>query len=53
MSIDVTCPVHKKVEITEEEKIKKYQDLAREIGKLWNLKVIVTPVVTKAFRNRA
>ena len=32
----------------EEEKIEKYQDLAREVGKMWKLKAKVLPVVMGA-----
>ena len=29
----------------ESEKIEKYQDLARELKKLWNMKVVIIPVI--------
>ena len=46
--IDVACPTDRKVGIKEEEKLEKYHDLAREIGKSWNVKVKVIPVVIAA-----
>ena len=46
--IDVACPGDKRVKEKEDEKIAKYQDLAREIRKIWNMKVKVVPVVIGA-----
>ena len=40
--------VEGKVVIKKEEKIEKYQDLAREIGRLWNVKAKVILVVIGA-----
>ena len=46
--IDVACPVDRKVVEKEEEKIEKYRDLAREVAKLWNVRVKIIPVVIGA-----
>lgn len=46
--IDVACPADRKVIEKEEEKIEKYRDLAREVAKLWNVKVKIIPVVIGA-----
>ena len=36
--IDIAVPAYVRVEEKEREKVEKYQDLKREIGRLWNLK---------------
>ena len=36
--IDIAVPADVRVEEKEREKVEKYQDLKREIGRLWNLK---------------
>ena len=47
--IDIAVPVDVRVEEKEEEKVEKYQDLKREIGRSWNLKKVeVVPVVIGA-----
>ena len=46
--IDVFIPVDTAVREKEKEKMKKYQDLAREVGKMWRVKVKVLPVVIGA-----
>ena len=47
--IDVACPFDTRVKEKEREKIEKYQDLKREIGRLWECrKVTVIPVVIGA-----
>ena len=46
--IDVAIPVDGRIDKKEEEKIEKYQELGREIKKLWNLKVKVIPIVVGA-----
>ena len=46
--IDVAIPGDAKVESKEKEKIKKYQDLARKIKKMWNVKTTVIPIVIGA-----
>ena len=43
--VDFADPPDHKVKLKEHEKIDKYQDLAREMKKLWNVKVTVIPVV--------
>ena len=43
--IDVACPGDKRVKEKEDEKIAKYQDLARELRKIWNMEVKIIPVV--------
>ena len=47
--IDIAVPADVRVEEKEREKVEKYQDLKREIGRLWNLKKVeITPVVIGA-----
>ena len=46
--IDIACPGDNKVAEKEDEKIDKYRDLAREVSKLWNVKVAIIPVVIGA-----
>ena len=47
--IDIAVPVDVRVGEKEREKVEKYQDLKREIGRLWKLKVVeVIPVVIGA-----
>ena len=36
------------LKLKENEKMYKYQDLARELKKLWNMKVTVTPIIMNA-----
>ena len=43
--IDFAIPYDSRVNSKEVEKIEKYQDLAREIKKLWGMRVIVIPIV--------
>ena len=43
--IDVAIPGDSRIESKEREKVEKYQDLAREMRKLWNVKVEVIPIV--------
>ena len=43
--IDFSIPYDSRVISKEVEKIEKYQDLAREIKKLWDMRVIVIPIV--------
>ena len=44
----MACPADGKVVGKEEEKIEKYRDLAREVAKLWNVRVKIIPVVIAA-----
>ena len=43
--IDVAVPGDAKVALKEKEKIDKYQDLAKELRKLWKVKTRVVPIV--------
>ena len=43
--VDFAVPVDHRVKIKESEKRDKYLDLARQLKKLWNMKVMVIPVV--------
>ena len=38
-----------RVEVKEDKKLDKYQDFARELKKLWCMKMIVIPIVVDAF----
>ena len=47
--MDIAVPVDRRVEEKEQEKVEKYQDLKREIGRMWEIrKVQVVPVVIGA-----
>ena len=46
--IDFAIPYDSRVNKKEAEKIEKYQDLAREIKRLWNTQVKIVPVVIGA-----
>ena len=35
----------------EDEKVEKYQDLAREVGKIWGVRTKVIPVVVRTLRS--
>ena len=48
--IDVAVSGDAKVELKEKEKIDKYQDLAKELRKLWKVKTRVVPIVIGALR---
>ena len=43
--MDITVPADGTVDAKEKEKIQKYQDLVRELRKVWKVKVIVVLVV--------
>ena len=43
--IDIAVPGDSRVAVKENEKVQKYQDLARELRKLWQVKVKVVPVI--------
>ena len=50
--IDVSCPFDGKVIEGEEEKREKYEDLRREVAKLWGVrKVVIIPIIIRAFRS--
>ena len=47
--VDIAVPADRRVEEKEQEKVEKYQDLKREIGRMWGIrKVQVVPVVIGA-----
>ena len=46
--IDFACPYDQRVDNKELEKIKHYQDLARKLRKIWNMKVNVVSLVIGA-----
>ena len=47
--VDIAVPAGRRVEEKEQEKVEKYQDLKREIGRMWEIrKVQVVPVVIGA-----
>ena len=46
--IDFAIPHDSRVESKEIEKIEKYQDLVRELKKLWDMKIVVIPIVIRA-----
>ena len=46
--IDIAVPGDAKVEVKGNEKIDKYQDLVREVRKLWKAKTKVVPIVVAA-----
>ena len=57
--IDFAVPADSKIEEKEKDKIEKYQDLGRELQKIWNVKVKIIPLVVgslgaipKQFGNR-
>ena len=57
--IDFAVPGDSRIEEKEKDKIEKYQDLGRELQKIWNVKVKIIPLVvgslgaiTKQFGNR-
>ena len=46
--IDIAVPGDVRVERKEDEKIEKYRDLCRELGRLWGVRCLVVPVVIGA-----
>ena len=46
--VDFAVPADHRVKRKENEKMDKYLDLARELKKLWNMKVKVIPIVVGA-----
>ena len=46
--VDIAVPGDARIAGKDKEKIAKYQDLKREITRLWNIKVYVVPVVVGA-----
>ena len=47
--IDIAVPGDVRVERKEDEKVEKYRDLCRELGRLWKVRCSVVPVVVGAF----
>ena len=47
--VDFAVPVDHRIKLKESEKKDKYLDLARELKKLWNMKVTIIPIVNDAF----
>ena len=47
--MDFIIPADHRVKLKEREKRDKYQDLTRELKKLWNMKVTVIQIVIGAF----
>ena len=46
--IDIAVPADHRINLKECEKKDKYLDLARELKKLWNMKVTIVPIVIGA-----
>ena len=46
--IDIAVPVDEGIVEKEKEKVEKYQDLRREVVRLWNVKAKVAPIVVGA-----
>ena len=47
--VDFAVPTDQRIKLKEYEKRDKYLDLARELKKLWNMKVTIIPIVIGAF----
>ena len=47
--VDFAIPADHRIKLKEREKRDKYLDLARELKKLWNMKVTIIPIVIVAF----
>ena len=47
--VDLSVPADHRIKLKECEKRDKYLDLARELKKLWNMKVTTMPIVIGAF----
>ena len=47
--IDLAVPADHRIKLKEWEKKDKYQDLARELKKLWNMQVRIIPIIIDAF----
>ena len=47
--VDFAIPADHRIKLKECEKKDKYLDLARELKKLWNMQVIIIPIVIGAF----
>ena len=47
--VDLAVPADQRIKLKESEKKDKYLDLARELKKLWNIKVTIIPIVIGTF----
>ena len=47
--VDFAVPADHRIKLKESEKKDKYRDLAKELKKLWNMKVTIIPIVIGAF----
>ena len=47
--VHFAVPADHRIDLEEGEKKDKYLDLARELKKLWNMKVTIAPIVIGAF----
>ena len=47
--VDFAVPADHRIKLKESEKKDKYLDLARELNKLWNMKVTIIPIVIGSF----
>ena len=47
--VDFAVPADHRIKLTEFEKKEKYLNLARELKKLWNMKLAFVPIATGAF----
>ena len=47
-TVDFAVPADHRVKLKESEKRDKYRDFARELKKMWNMKVTIIPIVTGA-----
>ena len=47
--VDFAVPADDRINLKESEKKDKYLDLARELKRLWNMKVTIVPIVIGAF----
>ena len=47
--VDFAVPADHRIEVSQQRKIENFQDLKRELQKLWNLKISMAPVVIGAF----
>ena len=49
--IDIACPFDKRIDHTTKEKLEKYQDLRRELKRLWKCKTVkIVPIIIGALR---
>ena len=42
--VDFAVPANHRIEISQQKEIEHYQDLKRELQKLWNFKTVIVPV---------